>query len=69
MGGASFFVSCAMKSESFGNRSTNFMSTLTVDRTTAAFACANLGEIRSQMFWASLSSLGRYPARASRMKT
>ena len=48
-GGASFLVNVETKSESEGNISINFIKTFTALRTTAAFAWAKRGVIRSQI--------------------
>jgi len=48
-GGASFLVKVVTKSESVGNISISFINTLIADKTTAAFACANLGVILSHI--------------------
>lgn len=48
-GGANFFVSVWTKSDSPGSISMNFIKTFTAESTTAAFAWASRGVIRSQM--------------------
>ena len=56
-GGANFLVNVVTNSLSGGIISMNFINTFTALKTTAAFACANLGVTRSQIVCASRSSL------------